>query len=147
MTQFRAISKTLPFKQMEEMFDKNARELKRGVMESIAEVIAQTSPVDTGTYARNHTVSIRSGSFQPSVRIPENAPRKVPPGPPQKVGLARMIAEINTDRILNSDNVVFRNEATHAVYVERLDNVYRKARNEVNNAVKDTLARLGMKSG
>lgn len=58
-----------------------------------------------------------------------------------------MIAEINTDRILNSDNVVFRNEATHAVYVERLDNVYRKARNEVNNAVKDTLARLGMKSG
>ena len=147
MVQYRAISKTLPVKQLEDMFNKNAREIKRGVMESIAEVIAQTSPVDTGTYARNHTVTIRSGSFQPTVQIPENAPRRVPEGPPRADGLNKMLSEINTDRILDSDNVVFRNETTHAVYVERERGVYRRARNEVNNMVKDTLAKLGMKSG
>ena len=136
MVQFVAISKTLPLAKMQEMFGQSAREAKRNVMTNIAEVIAQTSPVDTGTYARNHTVSIRSGSFQPSVRIPENAPKRVPAGPPRSEGLARMIAEINTDRIMDSNNVVFRNEATHAVYVEREFNVYSRARNEINNMVK-----------
>ena len=136
MVQFRAISKTLPISKVQEMFDQSAREVKRNVMTDIAENIAQTSPVDTGTYARNHTVSIRSGSFQPTVQIPENAPKKVPAGPPRAEGLSRMIAEINTDRILSSDNVVFRNEATHAVYVERAFNVYSRARNEINNMVK-----------
>jgi hypothetical protein len=147
MVQYRAISKTIPVAKLEETFNQNAREIKRGVMESIAEVIAQTSPVDTGTYARNHTVSIRSGSAQANIKIPEGAPRRVPAGPPRGEGLARMLAEINTDRILDSDNVVFRNDTTHAVYVEQMDQIYSRARNEVNNMVKDTLAKLGMKSG
>jgi hypothetical protein len=146
MVQFRAITKTLPVDKMMEMFEKNAREVKREVLTEMASIIAQTSPVDTGTYARNHTVTIRSGSFQPTVKIPPGAPRKVPKGPPRDQGLNKMLSEINTERVLDSDNVVFRNEATHAVYVERLDNVYAKARREYTNIVRDAIAKLGMKS-
>ena len=141
MVQYRAISKTLPLAEMMRLYEMNVKESKKAILTSMAEVIAQTSPVDTGTYARNHTVTIRSGSFSPSVQIPDGAPRKVPAGPPRNDGLQKMLSEINTDRILESENIVFRNETTHAVYVEREHNVYSRARNEVNNIIRDAVRR------
>lgn len=158
MVQFRAIDKRVSSAELQRLFNENVNNLKREVLVTMAERIANNSPVDTGTYARSHTVSIRSGSFQPTVTIPKGAPRKVPPGPPQKVGLARMLAEIDTDRILESNNVVFRNDATHATYVERggstpqgvripARRVYASVRNEFNNIVRDAMAKLGMTSG
>jgi len=139
MVQYRAISKTLPLNEMMRLYEMNVKESKKAILTSMAEVIAQTSPVDTGTYARNHTVTIRSGSFSPSVQKPDNAPRKVPAGPPRSDGLQKMLSEISTDRVLDSENIVFRNETIHAVYVEREDKVYARARNEVNNAIKDAV--------
>lgn len=141
MVQYKAITRGLRADQVAAELAKDVQEFKRDVMISTAEVIAQTSPVDTGTYARNHRVMLRSGSFVPRVQIPENAPRKVPPGPPRSEGLARMMADIAA-LDLSKNTFVFRNEAVHSPFVEARNNVYSAARADVYNAVQTALNKL-----
>lgn len=144
MVQYRAFTKTLSVDEMAALFKRNADEFRGEVLNSMAEVIAQTSPVDTGTYAKGHEVKLRSGSYQPT-ETSHDKPRKQPAGPARDAGLTQMrsdIASVNR----SSDNVVFRNNAIHATYVEREHRVYAKARREINTIVQETAARLGVKT-
>ena len=144
MVQYKGIVKTLSADEMAALFEKNATEFRGEVLESIAEVIAQTSPVDTGTYARGHNVALRSGSYQPT-ETSHGKPRRQAAGPARQAGLDRMMAGIDAvDQ--SSDNVVFRNDSIHAKYVEREYRVYAKARREINTIVQESAARLGMKT-
>lgn len=158
MVQYRAITKTLKAEELAALYNKNVDEVTYNALLSMAEVIAQTSPVDTGTYARNHEVGLRSGSFQADVVIDPKAPRKVAKGPPREYGLARMIEDIQSFGLLSEPsgtvggladpgqkNYVFRNRTTHAKYVEQRDKVYAQSRREVNNVINEALAKAGMK--
>lgn len=144
MVQYRAFTKTLSVDEMAALFNRTKDEFREQVLISMAEVIAQTSPVDTGTYAKGHEVALRSGSHEPT-ETSHDKPRKQPAGPARDEGLNKMkagIAAVNR----SSDNVVFRNNAIHAVYVEREHRVYAKARREINTIVQETAARLGVKT-
>ena len=144
MTQYKAVSKTLNANQLADLFGQNAAEFRANITRSIAEVIAQTSPVDTGTYARSHRVRLRSGSAQPT-ETSHGKPRKVDPTGPRRIGKDKMIADISAIDNMK-ESVVFYNEAIHAKYVEREYQVYARARREINNLVKDTANSLGMKT-
>lgn len=141
MVQYRGITAGMRLSDVADELGRDIAQFKKDVLTSMAEVIAQTSPVDTGTYARSHRVALRSGSFQPSVTIPEGAPRHVDPGPPRAEGLSEMLSGIASVNI-ESNNIVFRNISTHARYVEAKDAVYAQARREINNMVQDALSRV-----
>lgn len=144
MVQYKGIAKNqLNANQIAELFDRNVEEFKREFLTSVAEVIAQTSPVDTGTYARSHEVALRSGSFQPT-ESSHGKPRRVPSGPPRAEGLGKMLSGIASVDA-KSENIVFRNRAIHAKFVEREYNVYNAARREVSRLVNDAASKLGMK--
>lgn len=151
MVQYRAISKkTLSSAQLQEIFESNVLNIRNEVLEEMAIRIANASPVDTGTYARGHRVGRRSGSFT-STESSHGKPRNVPEGPPRAEGLDAMRAGIN---MLPPDakNIVFRNTAVHAKYVERgrqgvgARRVYETTRSEFSNIINDALAKLGMKT-
>lgn len=144
MVQYRAIDKGARMEDVIREFGRDVEELKREVLTSMAENIAQTSPVDTGTYARNHQVRLRSGSFQPSVTIPENAPRHVDPGPPRSDGLQKMLADI-AGMDMSKNTFVFRNATTHARFVEEKRAVYAQVRREVNRMIQDALYKVRAK--
>lgn len=144
MVQYRAFTKTLSVDEMAALFNRTKDEFREQVLLSIAEVIAQTSPVDTGTYARGHQVALRSGSYEPT-ETSHNKPRKQPAGPARDAGLQQMMTDIKAVN-RSSDNVVFRNNAIHATYVEREHRVYAKARREINTIVQETAARLEVKT-
>jgi hypothetical protein len=140
MVQYRGITRGMRLNDVADELSRDIVDLKRDVLTSTAEVIAQTSPVDTGTYARSHRVGLRSGSFKASVSIPDGAPRNVSPGPPRSEGLSEMMAGIASVD-LTSDNIVFRNISTHARYVEARDMVYAAARREIGSIIQDALMR------
>lgn len=151
MVQYRAITKTATDAQLRELFEQNTNGIRDAVLKEMAQRIAQASPVDTGTYARSHRVGRRSGSFQ-STETSHGKTRGVPKGPPRRAGERAMlegIAALPPD----AKNIVFRNLAEHAKYVERIGwgaskppyQVYTKVRNEFNNIVNDALTQMGMK--
>jgi hypothetical protein len=144
VVQYKAVSKTLNANQLADLFEQNVAEFRANITRSIAEVIAQTSPVDTGTYAESHRVRLRSGSAQPT-KTSHGKPRKVDPTGPRRTGKDNMLADISAIDNMK-ESVVFYNEAIHAVYVEREHQVYARARREINTLVNETAARLGMKT-
>lgn len=155
MVQYRAITKTATDAQLRELFEQNTNGIRDAVLKEMAQRIAKESPVDTGTYARSHRVGRRSGSFQ-STETSHGKTRGVPKGPPRRAGERAMlegIAALPPD----AKNIVFRNLAEHAKYVERIGwkradgsekkayQVYTKVRSEFNNIVNDALTQMGMK--
>ena len=161
MVQYRAITKTFSDKQLIDIFNANANDIKKEVLTEMASQIATLSieTVDTGTYASSHRVGQRSGSFKSTVS--SHGPGKKPRNIPGKeraasIGLGQMLADIN-GLPEDANNIVFRNEAEHAKYVESRGwtwkggrgphQIYSRVRNEFNSIVEDTMARLGMKSG
>lgn len=144
MVQYRAFTKTLSVDEMAALFNRTKDEFREQVLLSIAEVIAQTSPVDTGTYARGHEVALRSGSYEPT-ETSHGKPRKQDATDARKAGFDKMEAGIAAVK-QSSDNVVFRNNAIHATYVEREHRVYARARREINTIVQETAARLEVKT-
>lgn len=158
MVQYRAINKTFSDKQLIDIFNSNVNDIKKEVLSEMASQIATLSieTVDTGTYASSHRVGQRSGSFKGTVSS-HGKPRNIPGKErASSIGLGNMLADINS-LPEDANNIVFRNEAEHARYVESIGwqwkggpgpyHIYSRVRNEFNNIVKDTMARLGMKSG
>jgi len=156
MTQYKAISKLTSDAKLREIFESNVLGIRDEVLKSMAEEIAMRSAatVDTGTYARGHRVAQRSGSFQPTDSS-HGKPRHVEAGPPKQDGLDAMMAGIN-NLPPDAKNVVFRNTAVHAKYVESIGwenadppkkpyRIYASVRNNFNNHVNDALAKLGLK--
>jgi hypothetical protein len=145
-------------------FDQIAKELGQQVgalkyrtLVSMAETIAQTSPVDSGTYARNHEVALRSGSFAANVMRDPDAPRRskgeaVNVQAARDAGLQGMMDDINGFGLLNAaggirsladpdqSNFVFRNPVDYASVVEARDAVYARTRREVSNAISDAVS-------
>ena len=150
MVQYRAITKTATDAQLRELFDQNVNGIRDAVLKNMASKIADLSPVDTGTYARGHRVARRSGSFQPT-ETSHGKTRGVAPGPPRRGGYNAMmegIAALPPD----AKNIVFRNVAKHAKYVESIGwgvkppyQVYAQTRREFNNIVNEAMTELGMK--
>lgn len=154
MVQYRAISKLKSEAELRQLFNDNVNGLQKEVLREMADRIATRSAatVDTGTYASSHRVGQRSGSFRGSASSHGKPPASNAGAEAQK-GLTQMLADIEglPD---GAPNVVFRNEAEHARFVESIGwgmkppyQIYASVRNEFNNIVRDTLAKLGMKSG
>ena len=150
MVQFRAIDKRVASADLIRQFNENVNGLKDIVLKDMAADIAQRSPVDTGTYASSHRVGQRSGSFKAS-KSSHGKPESASPASDRDAGLSRMISDI--DGLPDgAQNIVFRNEAEHALYVETRGwngkgpyQVYTAVRNRFNVIVGDAKARLGMR--
>lgn len=130
--------------------------LKYRTLVNMAESIAKASPVDSGNYARNHEVGLRSGSFKPDGIRPNEHSRVSRDGVAQypnarEEGLQGMLDDINGFGLLNKaggirsladpqlSTFVFRNRMTYAKYVEQRDAVYAQTRNLVKIALDDAL--------
>lgn len=154
MVQFRAIDKRVSAVELQRLFNENVNNLQKEVLRGMAQQIATRSAatVDTGTYASSHRVGQRSGSFQGTASS-HRKPPAASAGAEAAKGLTNMLSDI--DGLPDAaPNVVFRNEATHAKYVETIGwgnkppyQIYASVRNEFNNIVRDAMAKLGMKSG
>ena len=150
MVQMRVQVKGMDFGRMADQVGMEFDELKRNTLTSMAELIASTSPVDSGYYARNHEVALRSGSFAATETRPEDAPRRskgqaVDEAAARAAGFASMLAGINS-RSMDSPNFVFRNRMAYSGLVEAEHAVYARARMEVPAAIEShiqtMLARL-----
>jgi hypothetical protein len=153
MVQFRAIDKRISEDEMVRLFEENVSNIRNVVLTKMAEQIAMRSAatVDTGTYASSHRVGQRSGSFAPT-QTSHRKPRNQQSGPSVNKGLQQMLSDIE-GLPKDAPNVVFRNEAIHAKYVETIGwgnrppyKIYAATRREFNTIVRDALAELGMKS-
>lgn len=145
--QAKAISSRLNIRKAAKSLERKMADFKKDVLVNTAEVIAQTSPVDTGTYVQNHQVRLRSGSFVPSVPIPEGAKsikNTSSEGKARQDGLSQMKSDIESID-LTKDTIVFRNATTHARAVENYDEVYAKARIEMANIVNASVQRARAK--
>lgn len=157
MTQARAISKNMDFDVIAKQLRQQVGALKYRTLNNMAEVISQASPVDSGNYARNHEVALRSGSFTADGVRPSSHSRVSREGSPEypnarQEGLDGMKADINGFGLLNAagavrsladpgqDNFVFRNNMVYASAVEGEHGVYARARREVNALVNDAVA-------
>lgn len=156
--QMRVTVKGMNIEEQSRELGQQVSSLLYNTLNSIAEVIAQTSPVDSGTYARNHEVALRSGSFTPDVIRDPDAPRlsrgaAVDVEAARAAGLAGMKADIDGFGLLNNagqirsladaeQNFVFRNPVTYASKVEERDGVYALAKREVGNAIADSVAKV-----
>lgn len=133
--------------------------LKYRALVNMAEVISQTSPVDSGNYARNHEVALRSGSFQADGIRPDNDKRISRDGSAQypnakAEGLEGMKQDINGFGLLNraggirsladpqQSNFVFRNRMEYANFVEQEHAVYAQARREVMALIAESVAQV-----
>lgn len=155
MVQFRAIDRRRNPQQLMRQFTQNKEQLQKEVYREIAEEIADVTrqaairaenprrgAVDTGTYARNQDVALRSGSFSGDASS-HGKTRGVAPGPPIRAGLNQMLEGIES-LPPKADNVVFRNHAAHAGIVERDYKIYAQARNTAPQIIKSVAARLGL---
>jgi len=157
--QMRVTVKGMNIEEQSRELGQQVSSLLYNTLNSIAEVIAQTSPVDSGTYARNHEVALRSGSFTPDVIRDPDAPRlsrgaAVDVEAARAAGLAGMKADIDAFGLVNNagrqlgsiayteQNFVFRNPVTYASKVEELDGVYALAKREVGNAIAESVAKV-----
>jgi len=147
MVQVRVKTRGMDFDQIAKDLEQDVTKLKRNTLTSIAEVIAQTSPVDSGEYARNHEVSLRSGSFAATKTRDDNLPRRsrgqtVNEQAARKEGLDNMISGINRVVDGESSNFVFRNPMAYSSLVETEHAVYSRARREVVEILKAEAAKL-----
>jgi len=97
-------------------------ELKRETMLDMAKTISMNSPVDSGTYAVNHEVRLRSGSFQATKTRPDERSRVSRDGKAhipnaREIGLRNMQDDIG-GLDLSKDTFVFRNPMAYAGLIE-----------------------------
>jgi len=157
--QARAFTKGKTLDEQAEALGQQLGALKYRALVNMAEVISQTSPVDSGNYARNHEVTLRSGSFQPDAVRPDSDSRISRDGAAQypnakTEGFENMLADIQGFGLLNragavrsladpqQNNFVFRNRMVYANFVEQEHAVYAQARREVTNAIADAVAKV-----
>ena len=76
MTQFSVQRKGVGFDEVAKQWGIDVKELKEGVLSDMAEMLVNLSPVDSGTYVKNHAIGLRSGSFQATGMRDPNAPRR-----------------------------------------------------------------------
>ena len=143
MVQVRVVTKGLDFSQIAEEIGMDVKELKKRTLTKMATDIARSSPVDSGNYARNHEVALRSGSFQSGGIRPDSDSRISRDGAAQypnaqEEGLRLMMEEIQQVD-LASENFVFRNIMNYARYVEAEHAVYARARRDVGQSLQDTV--------
>ena len=110
------------FEQFAEKFKIDVKELKEGVLSEMADMLVARSPVDSGTYVKNHEIGLRSGSFQATGRRDPNAPRRSR-GDPVDIGAAKSTArQLLADDIaqidLAAESFVIRNGMEYAGLIE-----------------------------
>lgn len=142
MVQVRVVRKGMDFNKIAEEIGMDVKELKKRTLTKMATDIARNSPVDSGYYARNHEVGLRSGSFQANAIRPNDAPRKsrgepVNESAAREEGLRFMLDDIQQVD-LASENFVFRNIMNYARYVEGEHAVYARAIRDVSQAIQET---------
>ena len=76
MVQMRVQRKGVDFNKVAEELKVDVEELKKGVLSEMADMLVNLSPVDSGTYVKNHEIGLRSGSFSATGRRDPNAPRR-----------------------------------------------------------------------
>lgn len=157
MVQMRVFTKGMSMEDQAKALRQQIGALKYRTLVNIADLIADTSPVDSGTYARNHEVALRSGSFVPNVVRDPDAPRRsrgqsVDVQAAREFGRSAMKADIDSFGLLNAaggirsladpdqNNFVFRNRVTYAAKVEEKHAVYSQSKVEVGNAIADAVA-------
>ena len=146
MVQVRVQTKGMDLNKIAKELEQDVQDLKEQTLTSMAETIAQASPVDSGYYARNHEVGLRSGSFQASSVRPSNAPRRskgdaVDVQSARSTGLQNMLEDIaNID--LTSENFVFRNPMVYSNFVETEHAVYARARRDVSRILAEAVANI-----
>jgi hypothetical protein len=122
MTQIKVSRKGVSFDEMAKKFEIDVEELKKETMYGIANQIAVNSPVDSGTYAVNHEVALRSGSFQANKTRPDDRSRESRDGVAhipnaRQIGLQNMVDDINSVDI-SKNTFVFRNPMAYAAMIE-----------------------------
>jgi len=123
VVQIKVTRKGVSIDDMAKRFGIDAKELARETMYGIANQIAVNSPVDSGTYAVNHEVALRSGSFQANKVRPEDRSRESRDGVAhipnaRQIGLQNMVDDINSIVEGKSQNYVFRNPMAYAAMIE-----------------------------
>lgn len=122
MVQVRVQRKGVDFNQAAKQWGVDVERLKEGVLQDMAESIAMNSPVDSGTYAVNHEVGLRSGSFQANKTRPDERSRVSRDGVAhipnaREIGLRNMLDDI--ERLdLSKDTFVLRNPMAYAALIE-----------------------------
>ena len=147
MVQFRAIDRRRAPQEVMRNFTQLAARVQKEVYRDMAQDIATRSSdhVDTGTFASSHVVGQRSGSFAPT-ETTAGKPQGVAPGPPTQAGLSAMLSSI--DGLPDSaENVVFRNRAVHAKYVERRFRIFAQAQSAAPAIILAVVQRFGLKTG
>lgn len=119
--------------------------MKTLLLEDMAQQIAETSPVDSGEYVKNHQVRLRSGSFRPNKPRSDKLPR-ISKGDPVNAqaaraeGLQNMLSDIASINI-KSENFVFRNPMLYSRIVEGNRAVYAQARASAAAMIREVVAR------
>lgn len=149
MAQYRAISRLTGIQNLPQEFGEAVDKLKRKVLIEMAISIAGRSPVDSGYYARNHTVALRSGSFTRNKARPDDVPRRskgqaVDVAGARNDGLSKMLGEISGINI-KSNNFVFRNPMLYAGLVEGKYGVYAQTRREMTAIVREAVQNIRIK--
>jgi len=123
MTQMRVQRKGAIFEDTAKAFGlDDVKELKRDVLTAMAEELVSKSPVDSGTYVKNHEVKLRSGSFQATGIRDSNAPRRtrgdsVSVSGARSEGLSLLMEDI-AQVDLEAESFVFRNIMGYSKYIE-----------------------------
>ena len=122
MVQMRVQRSGVDFAQVAKDLELDIEELKRETMLDMAQTISDNSPVDSGTYAVNHEVRLRSGSFQATKTRPDERSRVSRDGRAhipnaREIGLRNMQDDINS-LDLSKSTFVFRNPMAYAALIE-----------------------------
>ena len=123
MTQMRVQRKGAIFEDTAKAFGlDDVKELKRGVLEEMADLLVKLSPVDSGTYVKNHEVKLRSGSFQATGIRDSNAPRRTRGDSVSVNGAKEEARQLLADDIeqvdLAAESFVIRNIMEYSKYIE-----------------------------
>jgi hypothetical protein len=143
MVQYRAIDRRLSEAKMMEIFLQNKERATKDTLLGIAERVAFATPVDTGTYASKHEV-VGGGRDRGFASEPGYiGPRGQSLPAYQALAYSNMTSQIEA---LPPDvkDVIFRNSAAHATFVERRDSVYARARREFVSIATAVKQRLGL---
>lgn len=122
MTQFSVQRKGVGFDEVAKQWGIDVKELKEGVLSDMAEMLVNLSPVDSGTYVKNHAIGLRSGSFQATGMRDPNAPRRTRGDSVSISGAKDEARQLLADDIaqvdLAAESFVIRNGMEYAKYVE-----------------------------
>lgn len=146
MAQMRVLTKGSGLQQVVDEVSQDVDSLKRQILTEMASVIANNSPVDSGTYVTEHQVALRSGSFSASKERSDDIPRlsrgeAVDVSRARQQGFENMLGDISGINI-NSTNFVFRNPMLYAGIIEGRDAVYAQARREAAQIIKNAIQSL-----